>query len=95
MEPTQKMVYTDGTHELGVQNFLDQGYTIRRSLSASRPRLGQDVPVLECEWDGFGLHECWPCKAHVGEGAKDARIENVAERGKGRLLIDQTCVRHG
>ena len=75
------------THSFSVQDLLHDGYAVRRGLSAARPGTREDVAVLEGERDRLGLDECRAGEAQVGEGAEDARIEDVGEGGEGGLAV--------
>lgn len=52
-----------------IQYLLNQRYAIRCCLSGPRTCPSEDVSILQCEWDGFGLDQSGVGKPHVGQSA--------------------------
>lgn len=68
---------------LRAEDLLHERDAVRGRLPAAGPRAREDVPPLERERDGRGLHGRRAGKPKVGERAQEPRVDGVREGGEG------------
>lgn len=89
--PSQK---SGPTYTFRAENFLDHRNTICSSFSTACPRPSENVFTFQSKWYGLCLNQCGSSKTQVRECSKQSRIEQVRERGKRGLGIDEMRLSH-
>ena len=82
------------THSLSTENLLHNRDAIRGRFTAPRPGPRENIAALKGERDRLGLDEGGSGKAHVCEGAQEAGVQEVRERGECGLGVHEMSGGH-